>query len=443
MTAESPRDPVQAVAAALAAARASRLNAFIELFPEAEERARSLSAASADDPRPAPWGLPFAHKDVFVTAERRPTVGVGHGYRWDGERTSVTLDRLAAAGAIAVGALNLDPHCYAATGLNPYFGRVLNPVDSRFAVGGSSSGSAAAVAAGILPFALGTDTGGSVRIPAALCGVLGFKPTAGVISDPGIAPLSPSQDVIGLIARDPALLRAVFAVVRDPVSREQQDPGAGPPRIGPLRVGPLRVGLPADWIRTAVDPEIATILHSVLRRMTAGGAVATEVALPSLDALNACAGTITAFEASALHRKALAERPDRYPAAVRRRLAAAAEVGGDAYDQALRNREVHREAVIGGAFAAADILLCPLIGVPAPRLDGVDDDDVSTAGATTLAFLRFNRPFSLLGLPALALPAGYDRNGIPVGVQIVGRPGADDLVLSIAERFGGLPAGSA
>ncbi|CAO3421709.1 amidase [Azospirillum endophyticum] len=431
MTAESPRDPAQAVAAALAAARASRLNAFIELFPDAEERALSLSAG---DPRPAPWGLPFAYKDVFVTAGRRPTVGVGHGYRWGGARTSVALDRLAAAGAIAVGALNLDPHCYAATGLNPYYGRVLNPVDARFAVGGSSSGSAAAVAAGILPFALGTDTGGSVRIPAALCGVVGFKPTAGAIRDPGIAPLSPSQDVIGIIARDPALLRAVFAVLRDPAPMEQQDPGAGP-----LSVEPLRIGLPAEWIRTAVDPEIASVIQSVLRRMAAGGAVATEVALPPLDALNACAGTITAFEASALHRRALAERPDWYPAAVRRRLVAAAEVGRDAYDQALREREVHRAAVVEGAFAAADVLLCPVIGGPAPRLDGIDDDDVSTAGATTLAFLRFNRPFSLLGLPALALPAGRDRNGMPVGVQIVGRPGADDLVLSIAERFAGPP----
>lgn len=429
MTAASHRDPAQTVATALAAARASRLNAFIELFPDAEERARVLSAESADGRRPAPWGLPFAHKDVFVTAGRQPTVGVGHSYRWGGARTSVALDRLAAAGAIAIGALNLDPHCYAATGLNPYFGRVLNPVDARFAVGGSSSGSAAAVAAGIVPFALGTDTGGSVRIPAALCGVLGFKPTAGAVGDPGIAPLSPSQDVIGLIARDPALLRVVFSVLRDPVPIGQQDPGNAPPRIG----------LPVEWLRTGVDPEVAAAIRSVLCRMTGGGALAVEVALPPLDALNACAGTITSFEASALHRTALAERPDWYPAAVRRRLVAAAEVGRDAYDQALRDREAHRAAVIEGAFAAADVLLCPVIGGPAPRLDGVDDDDVTVAGATTLAFLRFNRPFSLLGLPALALPAGRDRNGMPVGVQIVGRPGADDLVLAIAERFGGMP----
>ncbi|WP_377810434.1 amidase [Azospirillum sp. A29] len=429
MTAASSRDPAQAVAAALAAARTSRLNAFIELFPDAEEWARALPAVSADGPRPAPWGLPFAYKDVFVTAGRQPTVGAGHGYRWGGARTSVALDRLEAAGAIAIGALNLDPHCYAATGLNPYFGRVLNPVNARFAVGGSSSGSAAAVAAGIVPFALGTDTGGSVRIPAALCGVLGFKPTAGAVGDPGIAPLSPSQDEIGLIARDPALLRAVFVALRDPASREHDD--------CPLRAGPLRVGLPVEWLRTGVEPEVAAVVRSVLCRMTEGGAVAAEVALPPLDALNVCAGTITSFEASALHRTALAERPDWYPAAVRRRLVAAAEVGRDAYDQALRDREAHRAAVIEGAFAAADVLLCPVIGVPAPRLDGVDDDDVTIAGATTLAFLRFNRPFSLLGLPALALPAGHDRNGMPVGVQIVGRPGADDLVLAIAERFGG------
>lgn len=434
MTAVSPRDPAQAVAAALDAARASRLNAFIELFPDAEERARALSAVSADGPRPALWGLPFAYKDVFITAGRQPTVGVGHGYRWGVARTSVALDRLAAAGAIAIGALNLDPHCYAATGLNPYFGRVLNPVDARFAVGGSSSGSTAAVAAGIVPFALGTDTGGSVRIPAALCGVLGFKPTAGVVHDPGIAPLSPSQDVIGLIAHDPALLRAVFAVVRDPVSREQH---AREQHNCPLRVGPLRVGLPAEWLRTGVEPEVASVIRSVLHRMTEGGAVAAEVALPPLDALNACAGTITSFEASALHRTALAERPDWYPAAVRRRLVAAGEVGREAYDQALRDREAHRAAVIEGAFAAADVLFCPVIGGPAPRLDGVDDDDITIAGATTLAFLRFNRPFSLLGLPALSLPAGRDGNGMPVGVQIVGRPGADDLVLAIAERLGG------
>lgn len=424
MTAASPRDPAQAVAAALAAARASRLNAFIELFPDAEEQARALSA---DDQQLAPWGLPFAYKDVFVTTGRQPTAGVGHGYRWGGGPTSVALARLAAAGAIAIGALNLDPHCYAATGLNPYFGRVLNPRAPRFAVGGSSSGSAAAVAAGIVPFALGTDTGGSVRIPAALCGVLGFKPTAGTITDPGIVPLSPSQDTVGLIARDPVLLRAVLAVLRDPVS-------AGP---GDADAGPLRVGLPADWIRTEADPEIATILQMFLRRLLDDGAVATDVALPSLDALNACAATITSFEASALHRTALAERPDWYPAAVRRRLVAAADVERDAYDRALRDRDRYRMTVHEGAFGVADVLLCPVIGGPAPRLDGVEDDDVTAAGAATLAFLRFNRPFSLLGLPALALPAGRDRNNVPVGVQLVGRPGADDFVLAIAERLSG------
>ncbi|CAO3420047.1 amidase [Azospirillum doebereinerae] len=424
MTVASPCDPVPAVEAALAAARASPLNAFIELFPDAGERARALPA---DGPRPAPWGLPFAHKDVFVTAGRQPTAGVGHGYRWGGGRTSVALERLATAGAIAIGALNLDPHCYAATGLNPYFGRVLNPRDSRFAVGGSSSGSAAAVAAGIVPFALGTDTGGSVRIPAALCGVLGFKPTAGTITDPGIVPLSPSQDIVGIIARDPVLLRAVFTVLRDPLSAGPGDAGAGP----------LRVGLPTDWIRTEVDPEIATIVQAFLRRLLDGGAVATDVALPPLDALNACAGTITSFEASALHRTTLAERPDWYPAAVRRRLVAAADVGRDAYDQALRNRDRYRAAVLDGAFGVADVLLCPVIGGPAPRLDGIEDDDVTAAGAATLAFLRFNRPFSLLGLPTLALPAGRDRNGVPVGVQLVGRPGTDDFVLAIAERLGG------
>lgn len=411
---------IDAVLAAADRAQA-RLNCFIAIDREgAMGRAADLDRGGPDSAGPLA-GIPFAYKDVFAGCPGPASSGVGHGHGWPLPGTSVTLERLRRAGAVPVGSLNLDPHCYGATGLNPYFGRVLNPLDPRFATGGSSSGAAAAVAAGVVPFSIGTDTGGSVRIPAALCGVYGFKPTAGAVADPGIVPLSPSQDTVGVIAASPALLGEVLRALG--IAGEM---AATAPERG------LRIGLDPAGLCAGLDPEVEAALAATIDRLRGLGVEIREIRFPPPADLNACASVITGFEAFALHRERLAERPDWYPAAVARRLEIASRLGEADYQGALERRRQARDAVLADGLAAVDMILCPTIRVRAPRVDGLAEDDADTAGRMTLEFLSLNRPFSLLGLPSLSIPAGRDDNGLPIGMQLVGRPGEDARLVALA-----------
>jgi Asp-tRNA(Asn)/Glu-tRNA(Gln) amidotransferase A subunit family amidase len=409
---------------ALAAAhdRGDALNAFIEHFDDAaRRRARTVARRPVDE---APLrGVPYAFKDAFATAGRRPTVAIGEGHRWAGRRVSTTLARLDAAGAVAIGALNLDPHCYTAVGLNPHVGRVLNPHDPRVAVGGSSSGAAAAVAAGIVPFAIGTDTGGSVRIPASLCGVYGFKPTHGLLTDPGLAPLCPSQDTPGILADSLAMTERVFAVLAP----------SAPPAAAP---GRLRIGVCRDAFAAGLDTDVAAVFEATLARLAADGAEIVAVPFPSLDALNLCASVITGFEATTVHAAAMARAPQFYPAPVRRRLLTAACIDAGLYRTARRLRGRFLAEVLATSLAVADVLICPTLRKVAPRVDHLAEDDIPAAGALGLEFLRMNRPFSLLGLPSLSVPSGVDARGLPVGLQWIGRPHADRTLLALAATIG-------
>jgi Asp-tRNA(Asn)/Glu-tRNA(Gln) amidotransferase A subunit family amidase len=414
----APEAIVAGVERALTAAhdRGDALNAFIAHFDEAaRRRAQAVARRAAAD---APLrGVPYAFKDAFATAGRRPTVGIGEGHRWPGRRASTTLARLDAAGAVAIGALNLDPHCYTAVGLNPHFGRVLNPHDPRVAVGGSSSGAAAAVAAGIVPFAIGTDTGGSVRIPASLCGIYGFKPTHGLLTDPGLAPLCRSQDTPGILAESLAMTERVFSVLA---------PSAAPPAAP----GRLRIGVCREAFAAGLDADVAAVFEATLARLVAGGADIVEVPFPSFDALNLCASIITGFEATLVHAAAMACAPQFYPAPVRRRLLTAACIDVGLYRKARRLRGRFLAEVLATSFAAADVLICPTLRKAAPRVDHLAEDDIPAAGALGLEFLRMNRPFSLLGLPALSVPSGVDGRGLPVGLQWIGRPHGDRTLLA-------------
>jgi Asp-tRNA(Asn)/Glu-tRNA(Gln) amidotransferase A subunit family amidase len=411
---------VAGVEGALAAAHAcgDALNAFIAHFDDAARRRARTVARTSDDGAPL-RGVPYAFKDAFATAGRRPTVGIGADHRWEGRRASTTLARLDAAGAVGIGALNLDPHCYTAVGLNPHFGRVLNPHDPRVAVGGSSSGAAAVVAAGIVPFAIGTDTGGSVRIPASLCGVYGFKTTHGLLTDPGLAPLCRSQDTPGILANSLETTEQVFAVLAPSAA-----PAAAPP-------GRLRVGICRTEFTAGVDADVAAVFEATLARLVAMGAEVVEVPFPSLDSLNLCASVITGFEATTVHAAAMARAPQFYPAPVRRRLLTAACIDAGLYRTARRLRGRFLAEVLARSLAAADMLICPTLRKVPPRVDHLAEDDIVAAGALGLEFLRMNRPFSLLGLPSLSVPSGFDARGLPIGLQWIARPHADRMLLAI------------
>ncbi|WP_210494093.1 amidase [Microvirga antarctica] len=402
------------------------LNCFIETFPgDAMRRAAEMTLTGSLS------GLSFAYKDVFATADRHPTAGVGRGFRWVGAPPSESLARLARAGAIPIGSLNLDPHCYTATGFNAAFGRVLNPNGPAFAVGGSSSGAAAAVSAGIVPFALGTDTGGSTRIPAALCGVFGLKPTYGLIADAGVYPLSPSQDVVGILAACPAILSSVLDCLTDDRARDQARPIRAPADADRGLRG-LRIGINTDGLLAGMDASVKRGLAHAKTATEILGADWTKVPFPSLDDLNLLASVITAFEAAAFHGEALAAHPEFYPASVRRRLLSAVCVTPNLYAVAKMLRGPVLDEVLSRTFATIDVLVCPTIRKAAPRVDDISDDDVVTAGPLSLEFLRLNRPFSYLGLPAISVPMGTDENGIPLGLQIIARPHADRELVALA-----------
>lgn len=436
---EANRDgPIPATDRALekAADTAHQLNCFIEVFPrKAEQLARCLHEENHGSQYPL-YGIPFAYKDVLSTIDRHPTAGVGQGYQWESQSHSVALKRLVDAGAIPIGALNLDPHCYTATGFNSYHGRVLNPHGPAYAVGGSSSGAAAAVAAGIVPFALGTDTGGSVRIPASLCGVYGLKPTHGLLQDSGVVPLSASHDTIGILAGGPALIRQVLGVLSDwpqDAGKRVECKGQPHPRhsLG-LTLEGVRIGTNTAELLAGMDEAVTEAFYRTRDALVSLGAELVEIPFPSIDDLNACASIITSYEANALHGTALARHPEYYPPAVRRRLLTAACVSREDYQSVLRLRGTYLGEVLAQALSDADFLVCPTIRISAPRVDHMPDDG-EAGGALSLEFLSMNRPFSFLGLPSLSIPVGFDGNKIPLGLQVIGRPFSDYDLLALAE----------
>jgi Asp-tRNA(Asn)/Glu-tRNA(Gln) amidotransferase A subunit family amidase len=406
---------------ALARRTQSELNAFIEIFDEgAGSRAHhGVDGIAANHPLA---GLPFAYKDVLAAPGRLPTAGVGGGARWRGPG-STTLAVLQRLGAVPVGATNLDPHSYMPVGLNRDFGRTFNPHGKSFAVGGSSSGSAAAVAAGIVPMAIGADTGGSVRIPAALCGIFGLKPSHGSIPDPGLAPLSKSHDGIGFLTSDLALLAEVFGVFHPSSSVPDRHE----------RV--IRLGLDAAIALEGTSADVAGNLQALLSAAGARGFTVAEIVLPSFAQLNALASAITSFEAFSLHRDLLTAQPAFYPEAVKRRLLTAACVPAHHYELSLRLRPCLLELVLATVFSRCEIILCPTIAVSAHDVSNLDDDDATEAGAIALEYLRLNRPFSYLGLPSLSIPFGNDANGIPTGFQLVGPPHSEAMLIEAAARL--------
>jgi aspartyl-tRNA(Asn)/glutamyl-tRNA(Gln) amidotransferase subunit A len=388
-------------------------NPFIKIFSAEEILTNRADGGSLE-------GVPFVYKDVFATPDRWPTCGVGHGYAWHGPVSSV-IAKLKQAGAHAIGAANLDPHCYTATGFNRDFRRVVNPHDSAFCIGGSSSGSAAAVALGIVPFALGTDTGGSIRVPASLCGVLGLKPTQGLLNDAGVAPLSFSQDNPGIVAQSPEVLSAVLDCLLPP------EAGVFEYDWRKLRVGVDRTNLCAD-----MSEAVKASFDLTLDRLRSIGATIVDIQMPSVDLLNVLASLLTSVEAGNLHREQLVLNPNHYPAAVRRRLLTAICISNSSYQLALQMRGRLLRYTLDNVFSDVDVIACPTIRSSSKRVDQIGEDEVEKSSRIGLEHLRLNRPFSYLGLPALSMPAGKDENNIPIGQQFIGSPRQERLLIAVA-----------
>jgi aspartyl-tRNA(Asn)/glutamyl-tRNA(Gln) amidotransferase subunit A len=348
-------------------------------------------------------GIRLAVKDLFDTAGLTTTYGSIVYAEHVPEKSAEAVARLEEAGYANVGKTNLHEFAYGITSANPHYGTVPNPAFPGRMAGGSSGGSAAALAAGLADAALGTDSGGSIRIPAACCGVVGFKPTYGLVSLEGVFPLAPSFDHVGPMARSVAACIEMMQALADgfePMTVESfQEIEAGVAWLG------LADHLVYDRVREATE--------LFPRRR--------EIDFPLAEGIAAVFMT----EVASVHRDLFAEFADSYGENVRTKVERCLAVTDAEYERGLRAREELRERA-EGALEDVDLVLTPTLGFVAPRLP-VDDLEIRDAT------IRFTYPFNAYGWPALALPCGPAEDGLPASLQIAGRPGSDALVLAVGD----------
>ncbi len=398
------------------ARREAGLNAFLAL----PERV-SVAVGAANTPL---GGLPLSVKDIFDVEGRETTSGSRFPHR--ATASAAAWERLAANGATLLGKTNLHEWAFGVTGDNPHFGPVRNPHDPDRIAGGSSSGSAASLAAGIGYGSLGSDTGGSIRIPAALTGIFGFKPSLGRISRRGVTPLSRSLDHVGPMARSAADLAVLWSALSGEGlagnSPEDTVP-ADSPASGPL--SGLVVGIPENHFYDDLTPEARRAAGRVIRATEALGAVTRRIRIPEIEAAAVCRTVIAFAEAAAFHRARLAARPGDFGADVRTLLRVGAGLSAEEVLTALRGRRLVTDAV-SRAFPECDLLIVPTTPAGAPRFSA---QRLDTGEEVRSGLMRLVGPFDLTGHPALSIPAGRDANRMPLGAQLVGALGADASVL--------------
>ncbi|HEX6144842.1 MAG TPA: amidase [Geminicoccaceae bacterium] len=416
------------------------LNAFISLDPEgALEQARAADRRlAATGPAGRLHGVPLAHKDLFYRKGVVTTCGSRIRADFVPEVTATVLERLQGAGALHLGGLNMAEFALGPTGHNEHFGDCHNPWDPTRITGGSSSGSAAATAARTIFAALGSDTGGSIRLPAAYCGLVGIKPTNGLVSRAGVMPLSQSLDCVGPLARtarDAARLLTAIAGAdpEDPTCSTRPgvdyeamlDPPALDRRIGLLVDGPLfRHMTPAA--RRAY--EVATQPWLDL------GIELIPIPSPDFAAIAAAAAVVMQAETAAFHRPWLAERPDDYAPQVRIRLETGLDVPAVAYLEAMAVRGRMLDDFCREVFERCDALVAPVMRSPAPTIEATVARTADELRERVMPISHCTRPINYLGLPSLTLPSHLE-DGLPFAFQLIGRPFGEALLLNLGHAY--------
>ncbi len=378
-------------------------------------------------------GIPMAWKDVLGTVARQPTGGAIPSQESRGQQATIVA-RLVAAGAIPLGTLNMDEFAAGGTGANAHFGRCTNPWDTARITGGSSSGSAAAVAAGLVPFSIGSDAGGSTRLPAAMCGVTGLKPTYGRVSRSGALARSWSMDCLGPLACSAADCATVFQIIAGPDPCDPTTLGAPPVMPLPRSLEGVRIGLATS----ADDDGIATSVRLAISEAAAVladlGLAPTPVALQHVQACNDLQQILVKCEAATMHGRRLRNAPESIGIEARSVIREGLLLPATRYIEALGLRQTMLDRFVATAFAHADIILAPVYPDEAPTAKPGDQDPRAIEAAFT-ASARQTRYANYLGLPALTVPAGSGPNGMPLAFQLIGRPFSDTLLLSVAMRF--------
>lgn len=401
-----------------------RLNSFLTVTGDlARAQADVLDRELAEGKdRGLLHGIPIAHKDLVRTKGVRTTGGSKIFADYVPTRDAVVARLLAEAGAVSVGKTGLHELAFGVTSNNPHYGAVHNPWDLARIPGGSSGGSAAAVAAGIVPFATGTDTGGSIRVPASFCGIVGFKPTFGKISVAGVMPLGETLDHVGPMTRTVRDAAIAYGAM---MARPNHDV---PPENVELRG--VRIGVPRNYYFNRVDAEIVTSVKRAVKIAERLGAHVVEIEVPDMVALTQAGATCLLAEAASSLRPYLDRRGD-FGEDVLARLDQGRAVLALDYLDALRVRRRTARA-FAKLWEQVDVVFTPstpmtarLIGEKSVMLGG-EEEEVRTAAT------RFSRGMNALGLPAISIPCGFSRSGMPIGLQIIGARDRDDFVLNAA-----------
>jgi aspartyl-tRNA(Asn)/glutamyl-tRNA(Gln) amidotransferase subunit A len=410
-----------------------RLNSYVLVTAEralAEARAAEAEIAAAG-PRGPLHGVPIALKDIFDTAGIETAAGSKSRRGNVPDEDATVVRRLREAGAILLGKLNMHELAYGTTNDNRHYGACRNPWQPDHVPGGSSGGSGAALAAGLCYLSLGTDTGGSIRIPAAACGVVGLKPTFGRVSRHGVLPLAWSLDHVGPMSRtveDAALLLDAIAGhdPRDPWSAaEPVDRHAG--RLDDPPDG-LRLGVLRSPVLDMVEPEIAAAVEAAVAKLVAQGARALDVELPHLEWAQTALHGILASEASAFHLPTLRERPGDLEPATRGALELGCLIPAVDYVNARRMQTLVRDD-FAAALERVDAIVLPTLPRPPPPIGA------EVSREPRVAWNRLMTPINLAGLPAISVPCGMTAGGLPIGLQVVGRAWAEARVLQIARAY--------
>ena len=415
----------------------AQVNAFITVTADAAmEDAR---VGERDIVRGEPGGplagVPIALKDLFDTAEVRTTAGSKFFSERVPNRDAAVVQKLRTAGAVLLGKLNMHEWALGVTNDNPHYGACHNPWALDRITGGSSGGSAAALAAGMCFGTLGSDTGGSIRIPASLCGVVGLKPTYGRVSLRGVVPLSWSLDHAGPMARRVSDVALLLDVIAGP---DRADPGSVDVATDDYSarledgISGWRIGVIADEWLGDIEPDVRALVRKAVDVLASAGARLETLAVPELTDAARLNGLMTTADAAAFHRERMESAPEDFGHDVLARLRRGAAYGATDYADARRQQTILRRTFSswfvehGGML---DAVVLPTTPCAAPRIAGLD------AVATAPVLTRLTAPFNFTGLPAMSIPCGVTPEGLPVGLQIVGAPWAERRVLRVGRAY--------
>lgn len=405
----------------------ARVNAFVTVTTDlARAQAREADARFARGEVRSPLqGVPISLKDL-IALEGVPTTAASQVRRTAiAPRDAVVVGRLKDAGAVIVGTCNLHEFAFGTTSEDSAYGPVRHPLDTAYSPGGSSGGSAAAVAARLCAASVGTDTGGSIRIPAAACGIVGLKPTYGELSCEGVVPLSRGLDHVGPLTSTVADAWLLYRIMRGLALP------AWPPEARAPDLGTLTVGTPGSYFLDLLDVEIRAQHEAALERLRGRGVRVVEVDIPHAASIAPIYLLIGFAEAAAYHGPGLESCGERYTGPVRARLELSRYVLGEDYVRAQGGREVLRVEV-NAALTRCDVMALPTLPIPAPRLGATSVQVGSGRLPVRAATLRLTQLFNLTGHPAISIPSGPTRDGWPAGLQLVGRPGGTERLLAVA-----------